>query len=184
MKKTGFIVQLILSVSVLMACEDTSKSPFPEIRNGAHFIALPDPLPTVVTASNVNTVPISLTAISGSTLKFSTESLNANEIEKVEAYVSHRRGTTVLTPAAANAPNGVVLRAVASLNGKDQIPVSEMLVKLGLSESSLKVEDDLRVRFVATMKDGRTFSALNSGPGITNNALGTTFTPWLDVKIK
>ncbi|WP_266365612.1 hypothetical protein [Tellurirhabdus rosea] len=174
---------LLLALTVLFSCEDKAKNPFPEIKNGVHFVARPDPLPATVTAANVNTIPVSLTGAATATASFTTQSLNANEIERVDAYVSHVRGTTV-TPTAAAAPNGVLLKPVAALNGKDQIPLVEMLSKVGLGASDLRANDRLRVRFVAVMKDGRTFSATNSGPGITQNPMGTPFTPLLDVLIQ
>lgn len=184
MKKTFLTIQfLLLALLTFVACEDKDKNPFPEIKNGAHFVALPDPLPANVTAATVNTVNVALTAVSGASLNFTTESLNASEIEKVDAYASHVRGA-VVTPTAATAPQGVLVKTLTNLNGKEQISVADMLTKVGLTTAGLRANDRLRVRFVATMKDGRTFSALNSGPGITVNPLGTTFTPLLDVLLQ
>ncbi|MDF7820140.1 hypothetical protein P1X15_21150 [Runella sp. MFBS21] len=168
--------------AVLISCE--RKSPFPEIKEGAHFIARPDPLPAAVTAANVNTITVTLANAASANLAFSTQSLNASEIEKVEAYASHVRGTVVTPTATTSAPHGVLLKALSSINGKEQIAVSELLSKTGVTAATLRANDRLRVRFVATMKDGRVFSWQNSGPGIVVNPLGTTFTPLLDVLLQ
>lgn len=178
--KTTLFVGMLLSI--LVGCEQ--KSPFPEISNGANFVALPDPLPAAVTAANVNTITVTLANVTSANLAFTTKSVNADEIAKVEAYVSHVRGTTVTPAATAVAPHGVLLKALSSINGKEQIAVAELLAKTGVTAATLRANDRLRVRFVATMTDGRVFSWQNSGPGITVNPLGTTFTPLLDVLLQ
>ncbi len=171
-----------LFISILAGCEQ--KSPFPEIKNGANFVALPDPLPAAVTAANVNTVTVTLANVASANLAFTTKSLNADEIAKVEAYASHVRGATITPVATAAAPHGVLVKTLSSINGKEQIAVSELLTKAGITAATLRANDRLRVRFVATMTDGRVFSWQNSGPGITVNPLGTTFTPLLDVLLQ
>ncbi|RDB03917.1 hypothetical protein [Runella aurantiaca] len=174
-------VGALLAVA-FMGCEP--KSPIPEIKNGAHFVALPDPLPTAVTAANVNTIPVPLTGVASASMSFTTKSQNAVEIEKVDAYVSHVRGTVVTPAATTSAPHGVMVKSITTLNGKEQISVSELLTKTGFATANLRANDRIRVRFVATMKDGRVFSWQNSGPGITVNPLGSTFTPLLDVLLQ
>lgn len=164
------------------SCEQ--KSPFPEIKNGANFVALPDPLPTAVTAANVNTMTVTLANVASASMAFTTKSLNADEMSKVEAYASHVRGTVVTPAATTAAPHGVLLKALANINGREQITVTELLTKTGMTAPTLRANDRLRVRFVVTMKDGRVFSWQNSGPGITVNPLGTTFTPLLDVLLQ
>lgn len=178
--KTTFFLGLI-SIA-LVGCEQ--KSPFPEIKNGANFVALPDPLPASVTAANVNTVTVTLANAASANLAFTTKSVNADEIDKVEAYASHVRGTVVTPAATTAAPHGVLIKSLSSINGKEQITVADLLTKTGMTAAGLKANDRLRVRFVATMKDGRVFSWQNSGPGITVNPLGTTFTPLLDVLLQ
>ncbi|WP_428659463.1 hypothetical protein [Runella sp.] len=172
----------VLLAIVFGSCEQ--KSPFPEIKNGANFVALPDPLPASVTAANVNTITVALTGAASASMSFTTKSQNAVEIEKVDAYVSHVRGTTVTPAATTAAPHGVMVKSITTLNGKEQLPVSDLLTKTGVTAANLKANDRIRVRFVATMKDGRVFSWQNSGPGITVNPLGTTFTPLLDVLLQ
>ncbi len=178
--KSSFLSALI-AVSFL-GCEQ--KSPFPELQNGANFVALPDPLPAAVTAANVNTITVALTGVASASMSFTTKSQNAGEIDKVEAYASHVRGTVVTPAATTAAPHGVLVKAVSTLNGKDQISVSELLAKTGVAAGTLRANDRLRIRFVATMKDGRVFSWQNSGPGITVNPLGSNFTPLLDVLLQ
>jgi hypothetical protein len=178
--KITFFLGLI--AATFMGCEQ--KSPFPEIKNGANFVALPDPLPVSVTAANVNTVTVTLANAASANLAFTTKSVNAGEIDKVEAYASHVRGTVVTPAATTAAPHGVLLKSLSAINGKEQITVAELLAKTGMTAAGLKANDRLRVRFVATMKDGRVFSWQNSGPGITVNPLGTTFTPLLDVLLQ
>jgi fructose-1-phosphate kinase PfkB-like protein len=117
-------------------------------------------------------------------MAFTTQSVNANDIEKVDAYASHVRGTAVTPAATAAAPHGVMVKTLTSIGGKEQISVSELLSKTGVTAANLKANDRLRVRFVVTMKDGRVFSWQNSGPGITVNALGTPFTPLLDILVQ
>lgn len=175
-------VFILLSAAILGSCEQ--KSPFPEIKNGANFVALPDPLPTAVTAANVNTITVPLAGVSSASLGFTTKSQNAVEIEKVDAYVSHVRGAVVTPAATTGAPHGVMVKSITTLNGKEQISVNELITKTGVTVANLRANDRIRVRFVATMKDGRTFSWQNSGPGITVNPLGTTFTPLLDVLLQ
>ena len=179
-----FIYPFMWAFVLLIGCRDDAKNPYPEIAHGAHFVALPDPLPTTVTAANVNTITVSLTNVASASAGFTTQSLNANEIDHVEAYVSHVRGTTITPAATTAAPNGVLLRSLSGLNGKESISVSEIMQKTGLTASGLRANDRLRIRFVAVMKDGRTFSAQNSGPGITVNPIGTTFTPLMDVLLQ
>lgn len=178
--KTTLFLGLIAAVFV--GCEQ--KSPFPKIKNGANFVALPDPLPASVTAANVNTVTVTLANVASANLAFTTKSVNADEIDKVEVYASHVRGTVVTPVATTAAPHGVLLKSLFAINGKEQIAVAELLAKIGMTAAALKANDRLRVRFVATMKDGRVFSWQNSGPGITVNPLGTTFTPLLDVLLQ
>jgi hypothetical protein len=183
MKNTLKINLLVgLLISTLVGCEP--KSPFPEIKNGANFVAMPDPLPAAVTAANINTITVTLTNVASANLAFTTKSLNADEIAKVEAYVSHVRGAVVTPAATTAAPHGVLIKALSSINGKEQISVNELLTKVGVTATTLRANDRLRVRFVVTMKDGRIFSWQNSGPGITVNPLGTTFTPLLDVLLQ
>ncbi|GAA4459855.1 hypothetical protein GCM10023189_34080 [Nibrella saemangeumensis] len=168
-----------------MACGNyEDKLPTPTIQNGAHFVARPDPMPTAVTAANITTLPIALTTAQGATMSFTTESLNANEIEKVDAYVSHVRSTTETPAATAPITGRTLVKTITTFGGKEQIPVSELIAKSGRTTATLQANDRLRVRFVATMKDGRVFSWLNSGPAIINNPLGTTFTPLLDVVLQ
>lgn len=178
--KTIFL--LGLAAVTFVGCEQ--KSPFPEIKNGANFVALPDPLPASVTAANVNTVTVTLSNVASANLAFTTKSVNADEIDKVEAYASHVRGAVVTPAATAAAPHGVLIKSLSAINGKDQITVPDLLAKTGMTAATVKANDRLRVRFVVTMKDGRVFSWQNSGPGITVNPLGTTFTPLLDVLLQ
>lgn len=177
---------MVVALSVwMLACGSyEDKSPTPAIQNGAHFVARPDPLPATVTAANITTIPVTLTTAAGATMNFTTQSLNAEEIAKVDAYVSHVRGTTE-TPATTAAIQGRnLVKSLTTFGGKEQIPVAELIAKSGIEATNLRANDRLRVRFVATMKDGRVFSWQNSGPGIINNALGTTFTPLLDVVLQ
>lgn len=183
MKNTLKITLFIgLIAIVFVGCEQ--KSPFPEIKNGANFVALPDPLPAAVTAANVNTMTVTLANVASANMAFTTQSLNADEISKVEAYASHVRGTVVTPAATTAAPHGVLVKALSSINGKEQIAVAELLTKTSMTAATLRANDRLRVRFVVTMKDGRVFSWQNSGPGINVNPLGTTFTPLLDVLLQ
>lgn len=183
-KLLSSIYLLSLISTALVSCRDEAKNPLPEIKYGAHFIALPDPLPSTVTAANVNTITVSLTSVATASAAFTTQSLSANEIERVDAYISHVRGTTVTPAATTAAPNGVLLRALTNLNGKETISVSDMIQKAGVTAANLRANDRVRIRFVAVMKDGRTFSAQNSGPGITVNPIGTTFTPLMDILLQ
>lgn len=177
------ILSLILAISLFLGgCEQ--KSPFPDIANGASFVALPDPLPASVTAANVNTFTVALANIGSASIAFTTKSLNADEIEKVDTYVSHVRGATVTPAATTAAPHGALVKTITNLNGKEQITISELVSKSGMAASNLRANDRLRMRFVATMKDGRVFSWQNSGPGITVNPLGSSFTPLLDVLLQ
>ncbi|MEZ4901608.1 MAG: hypothetical protein R2822_07540 [Spirosomataceae bacterium] len=183
MKNTlKLIVFLGITTALFSSCEP--KSPFPEIKNGANFVARPDPLPAAVTAANITTMNVALVNVASANMTFTTQSLNANEIEKVEVYASHLRGTTVTPAATTAAPHGVLLKALASINGKEQVAVSELLTKTGMKVADLRANDRLRIRFVVIMKDGRVFSWQNAGPGINANPLGTTFTPLLDVLLQ
>jgi len=180
MKKTTYFLSLLgFFMLALAGCE--TKSPFPDIAHGASFVAWPDPLPAAVTAANMNIINVSLANVASANMAFTTQSANADEISKVDAYVSHVRGTVVTPAASTAAPHGVMVKTLTSLNGKEQLSVSDLLSKTGVTAANLRANDRLRVRFVATMKDGRVFSWQNSGPGINANALGTNFTPLLDV---
>ncbi|MFN8346723.1 MAG: hypothetical protein U0X91_17100 [Spirosomataceae bacterium] len=176
------IVLLGLVLTVFVGCEQ--KSPFPEIKDGANFVAYPDPLPAAVTAANVNTITVALANVASANMAFTTQSVNANDIAKVDAYASHVRGTVVTPAATAAAPHGVLVKTLSNIVGKEQISVSDLLSKTGVTAANLKANDRLRVRFVVTMKDGRVFSWQNSGPGITVNPLGTPFTPLLDILVQ
>ena len=84
--KTTLFVGMLLSI--LVSCEQ--KSPFPEISNGANFVALPDPLPAAVTAANVNTITVTLANVTSANLAFTTKSVNAEEIGGIEAFIESR----------------------------------------------------------------------------------------------
>lgn len=182
--KNTLKLSIFLGIMTMAFISCEQKSPFPEIKYGANFVARPDPLPAAVTAANINTMTVTLANAAAANMAFTTQSLNANEMEKVEAYASHVRGTVVTPAATTAAPHGVLLKVLASINGKEQIAISELLTKTGVTAATLKANDRLRIRFVVTMKDGRVFSWQNSGPGINANALGTTFTPLLDVLLQ
>lgn len=177
------ILILILSIFLFSSCRDESKSPYPNIAYGATFIVRLNPEPSPVTAANIATLSVKLANAATGNVAFSTQSLNATDIEKVDVYVRHARGTVSTPLLNAAAPHGTLLKSMTNLASQEQFALTELASKSGFVLANLAANDRFVLKFVATMKDGRIFSADNSGPGITANALGTTFTPFLNVVI-
>ncbi len=184
MKKIINICLFSLVIVFAGACSyQTDKLPYPIFEQGAHFITTLVPEPNPLTAANVATLRVSVASASSSSLSFKTQSLNADQIEKIDVFVAHRRGA-VSTPAISpTAPHGVLFKTITSLGGTESYSVSEMISMTKIAATDLRANDLFALKFVATMKDGRVFSADNSGPGINVNPIGTTFRTFLFVNM-
>ncbi|MCU0393994.1 MAG: hypothetical protein MUE81_23030 [Thermoflexibacter sp.] len=161
----------------------TDKLPYPEFEEGPSFVTTLVPEPNPVTAANVATITARLSNMAGSSLSFKTQSYNADKIEKVDIYIAHRRGAVSTPVISVVAPHGFLFKTITSFGNTETYPVSEMITATKLTPNDLRAGDIFALKIVATMKDGRVFSADNSGPGINVNPLGTVFRTFLFVNL-
>lgn len=161
----------------------TDKLPYPQFEEGPSFVTTLVPEPNPVTAANVATVTVRLASITSGSLAFKTQSFNAEQIEKVEVYVAHRRAGASTPALSAAAPHGVLFRTITAFGNTETYSVNDMIASTRFPAAELRAGDQFALKMVATMRDGRVFSADNSGPGINVNPLGTVFRTFLFVNL-
>jgi hypothetical protein len=188
---------------VTLACEDPDKNPFPDFEEGVSFRAVPAPF-TVRPA-------FSLANISSSSIAYATTSYNADDIEKVDIYVSHltvAQSNSVgpipggaATPVTINYVNynnlisgatpavqRVLLRSITEFDGTQTFTAADLAAAYGVATSSILQNQSFILIFEVTKKDGKVFSYANSGPGINGNPApaageGSDFIPGVIIRI-
>lgn len=196
-------ISIVVITLIAWSCEDADKNPFPDFQNGASFRAVPSPYTTRPS--------LSLSSIANASVNYSVTSYNADELEKVDVYVSHL--TTAQTtsvgplPAAAATPVTVnyvnynnlitgatpavrrfLFKSLTTFEGNEVFSAVDLAAVTGVSLNTLAANQSFVLIFEATRKDGKVFSYVNSGPGINGNPApsageGADFIPGVIIRV-
>ena len=131
-----------------MACRDESKNPIPtsSILNGVNFTITPVAANSFLDYATINTTQY----------VFTTQSANANDIAKIDITADYV-GATKITGKPL-----LTLSNASDFNGQVSIPSTTFATAFGLKVTDLKPGDTFNMNVLATLKDGRTFSAANT----------------------
>lgn len=137
------ILIYMLIISSLMACRDESLNPIPTFKHGVTFIA-----------TQKSSAFLDLSKLDGAKMEFDTKSDRADLIAKVDIIAE-------FVPS--DGPKiSKLYNTLSVINGSTSILYSDLMKTLALTSAMLKPGDVIRVKFLATTPDGRTFSEDNT----------------------
>jgi hypothetical protein len=166
MKKLYNIFLILAAGLFITSCADEDTIRIPEFERGVSARA------SVVAEKSF----LNFLDLANASYSFIYTSANADEIDRVDIFLTYT-----------NLEEGETYPEVpfATVRGNEfprtfDIPASELAGAFGRDISELGGGDTFDFRFVATMTDGRTFSAENSAPDINANPGGASFTTTLN----